>query len=378
MTEPRSADPDARSVLLLASSYGGGHRMVADTVAAALRECRPGWTIEVVDFFERFVGLRLSRLVARSYRFSARRAPYLYGGFYHAANWVGRHNRLQAWLNRIGRRRLLDFLRTRAPDLVVSTYPTPAAVVSSLHLAGEIDIPTATILTDFAPHNQWIHPGTDLYLVATSRLQDDLVSLGVPCERIAASGIPIRAGFAPRSACPVEGPVLITVGAEGMLRRAFRLCQAVAQTAPRTIIVCGRDRRLLGRLRPLTESPGSRVELHGYVPDIDRHYARAALLVGKPGGVTAAEALAVGLPMVIYNPIPGQEAQNAEFLVAAGAARVGRGVSGACRAVADLLAHPEELRAMSARAGALGRPEAARDAALALLDLVRVRKGRRS
>jgi processive 1,2-diacylglycerol beta-glucosyltransferase len=82
--------------------------------------------------------------------------------------------------------------------------------------------------------------------------------------------------------------------------------------------------------------------------------------------------------MVIYNPIPGQEAQNAEFLVAAGAARVGRGVSGACRAVADLLAHPEELRAMSARAGALGRPEAARDAALALLDLVRVRKGRRS
>ena len=39
-----------------------------------------------------------------------------------------------------------------------------------------------------------------------------------------------------------------------------------------------------------------------------------------PGGLTSSEALAKGIPMVISNPIPGQEDRNVEFLLNAGAA----------------------------------------------------------
>ena len=44
------------------------------------------------------------------------------------------------------------------------------------------------------------------------------------------------------------------------------------------------------------------------------------LVVTKPGGLTTTESLASQLPMVIINPIPGQEEENAEFLVENGIA----------------------------------------------------------
>jgi processive 1,2-diacylglycerol beta-glucosyltransferase len=91
--------------------------------------------------------------------------------------------------------------------------------------------------------------------------------------------------------------------------------------------------------------------------------AESDLMVGKPGGLTTSEARALGLPMVLMRPIPGQEERNAQALVAAGAAvRVPRpGDVGT--AVAAILASPDRLRAMRAAAASLGRPRAAFDVA---------------
>jgi len=358
------------TVTVLTSSFGGGHRMIAQTVAAAIRELRPEWDVEVLDFFEKFVGRSFSRGVAWSYGFSARNAPFLYGSFYRTAQWVGAHPRLQGGLNRVGRRRLRDYLRSRRPSVVISTYPTPSAVLCSLKRRGEVDVPSVTILTDCASHSQWIHEGVDLYIVGHQGLREDLIRLGVPGERIQASGVPVRPGFVPRASCPADGPVLITVGAEGMLRRAETLCRAVAQRAPRIVVVCGRDESLRRALESLAPTLDGALEVHGFVEDIHRHYGRASLFVGKPGGVTVAEALVVGLPMVVYGAIPGQERANVAFVVAAGAGRATRTIPEVCATVGELLGDPGQLADMAHRAAALGMPNAAHDAASSVIDLV--------
>jgi len=364
-----SPSPDASpaTITILTSSFGGGHRMIAKTLAAALRELRPGWDVEVLDFFEAFVGPRFSRGVAWSYGWSARRAPFIYGGFYTTAQWVGEHPRLQSWLNRVGRRRLRDYLRHRRPNVVVSTYPTPSAVLAALKRRGDVDIPMVTTLTDCASHSQWVHEGVDLYVVGYEGLADELIRLGVPAERVQPTGVPIRPGFTPRGACPTDGSVLITVGAEGMLRRAEALCRAVAGSAPQTTVVCGNDRSLQRRLEPLARALGGRLEVYGFVEDIHRHYASASLFVGKPGGVTVAEALAVGLPMVLYGAIPGQEHANERFCVGAGAARAGETVAETSAAAAELIPRPDVLAEMAEHALALGKPNAAQDAARAVI-----------
>ncbi|MBM3472449.1 MAG: glycosyltransferase [Armatimonadetes bacterium] len=370
MTRPPSAGEARATVTVLTSSFGGGHRMIAQTVAAAVRDLRPQWDVEVLDFFEEFVGPKFSRAVAWSYGFSARNAPFLYGSFYRTAQWVGEHPRVQSRLNRVGRRRLREYLRSRRPDVVVSTYPTPSAVLCGLKRRGEVSVPSVTILTDCASHSQWIHEGVDLYIVGHDALREELVGLGVPGDRVQASGVPVRPGFTPRDDCPADGPVLITVGAEGMLRGAEALCRAVAECAPRTIVVCGHDRALQRALESLAPALDGALEVYPFVEDIHRHYTAASLFVGKPGGVTVAEALAVGLPLVLYGAIPGQERANQSFVVAGGAGRAARTIREVCAIVTKLLADPDQLAGVAQRAAALGLPNAARDAASSIIDLV--------
>jgi processive 1,2-diacylglycerol beta-glucosyltransferase len=104
----------------------------------------------------------------------------------------------------------------------------------------------------------------------------------------------------------------------------------------------------------------------GYTRAMDEHMAAADLLVGKPGGLTTSEALARGLPMVIVNPIPGQEERNADHLLEAGAAIRCNNLPALAWKLDQLLDDPERLAAMRANGRRLARPEAARDIAAAL------------
>ena len=63
------------------------------------------------------------------------------------------------------------------------------------------------------------------------------------------------------------------------------------------------------------------VRVEGFVPDMENYYAAADAAVMKPGGLSASEALCAGLPMLLTDPIPGQEELNLSYLAANGAAR---------------------------------------------------------
>jgi len=345
--------------------------MVARTVRDAVLALRPTWQVEVLDFFERFVGRRFSQSVASSYLRSVQSAPFLYDLFYRATQRVAEGSRLQAQLNTIGRTRLRAYLRRNSPDLVVSTYPTPAGVLSALKLSGVVRTASVTILTDYAIHSQWTHHGVDLYIAGSDAIRQGLIEWGIPAERVLATGIPVRPGFAnPHPPRSEDGPVLVMVGAVGMLRGAFTLSRSLTTVSPRTIVVCGRDETLRGKLRALPAARDGRLTVHGYVDEVWSLMAEARLLVTKPGGITTSEALAMGLPMVLCGAIPGQEEENQEFLVAAGAAGGPRRMRQVAGEVARLLGSPEELAAMSERAAALGRPDSARDAAAAIVSLL--------
>lgn len=351
--------------------------MVAKTVAAALLELRPDWRTEIIDFFDVFVGTRFNKVVSAAYVQSVRKAPCLYGMFYHLTQKIGERSVLQSRLNRVGRESLYQYLKARSPDLVINCYPTPAGVLSDLKVSGAVGMPSVTIMTDFAIHSQWIHSGADLYIVGSERIRQGVIDRGIPPEHVLATGIPIRPCFRPPEQRPSEGPVLVTVGAVGMLKGAAGLCRALTNVADRTVVICGHDAGLRQRLGPIEALRDGRLQVHGFVDDVHRHMSEARLLVGKPGGVTASEALAVGLPMVLCGMIPGQEQENANFLVSEGAALAPGSRSKLCRVVKRLLANPDELAEMSTRAQALGRPDSAANAAAAIVGVTEAGHGHR-
>ena len=120
---------------------------------------------------------------------------------------------------------------------------------------------------------------------------------------------------------------------------------------------------------------GGRLRVFGPQPPafVATLLAAADVHVGKPGGMTAAESIAVGAPMVLSRPLPGQEEANARFLLAAGAAAAGGGPEEAARAAARLLADPGALARLRAALARLRRSGAAAGAMAAAAALAGAR-----
>ena len=109
------------------------------------------------------------------------------------------------------------------------------------------------------------------------------------------------------------------------------------------MFVCGKDERLRQVIEQLAQRASRPVRVFGYVSEIPALMAMSDLMISKAGGVTTSEALAAELPMVLINPIPGQEEENTTFLQAVGAAIVAPRPAALPSLIADLLDHPERL-----------------------------------
>jgi processive 1,2-diacylglycerol beta-glucosyltransferase len=122
--------------------------------------------------------------------------------------------------------------------------------------------------------------------------------------------------------------------------------------------VTGNNSRLKRRMDTLAKK-AELVRVYGYTSDMHKMMRGADVLVGKAGGLTVSEALAVGLPLIIYNPVPGQELYNVDFLVNYGAGMLSRDEDDVVEKVRFLSTHPERLQQMALNAGTLGKPAAA-------------------
>jgi len=86
----------------------------------------------------------------------------------------------------------------------------------------------------------------------------------------------------------------------------------------RPVVVTGRNEELRRELAAQDRKHPTHVL--GFATNMHELMAVAELIITKPGGLTSSEALAMGKPLFILNPIPGQEAANSDFLLEHGAA----------------------------------------------------------
>ena len=225
---------------------------------------------------------------------------------------------------------------------------------------------SATVVTDFGAHRTWLHPATDIYFVACKEVREDLVVRGIPWDRIMVSGIPIHERFSQevhRAQCRKElgladrFTVLLTsiAGTPGDVKD---LTRQLISMGVQVAAVTGKSERLKRRLEPLA-SESELVKVFGFVEDMHKMMTSCDVLVGKAGGLTVSESLAMQLPLIIYNPVPGQEIYNVDFLVNYGAGLLARDEEDVVEKVRFLSTHPDRLAQMAANARLLGTPAAA-------------------
>ena len=139
------------------------------------------------------------------------------------------------------------------------------------------------------------------------------------------------------------------------------------------LVVTGQNERLQESLARRGPKLRHQTKIFGFVNNICEFMDMAEMVVTKPGGITTAEALIKRLPMIIINPIPGQEAKNTEFLLSQQVAVKADNATAVSDYVDEFLRNPEKLRQMRAAAARLGRPFAAEQAAREILALLPAR-----
>jgi processive 1,2-diacylglycerol beta-glucosyltransferase len=222
-------------------------------------------------------------------------------------------------------------------------------------------------VTDFEAHALWMEAGVDLYCVAQPETKAGLVARGVPEDRVIATGIPIAAKFQkPIDASAVRRqmgwrddlPVLLVLsGGFGMgpVREILDHLDQAASTF-QVVVVCGKNEEL--RCGLAIRNPKHPTHVLGFVTNMHELMAVSELVLTKPGGLTSSESLAMGKPLFILNPIPGQEAANSDFLLEHGAAVKANRLEELPFRIDKLLGTGKQ-RALSKAAAELGRPRAA-------------------
>jgi processive 1,2-diacylglycerol beta-glucosyltransferase len=274
-------------------------------------------------------------------------------------------------LDRMNTGPLVKFIRRFNPHITVCTHFMPAGIISHLIAKKLLDAHLSIVVTDLDFHAMWLSRMFHRYFVAIDETKAHLEALGLPKERITVSGIPIDPEFAvpiDRAATrlhyglhPERTTLLLSAGALGVGPAEFvveRLKNLQVDT--QTIVVCGRSAETRERVLKVVGNEPDKFKVIDYTDQMPDLMKISDLFIGKPGGLTSAEALVCSLPMVIVSPIPGQEERNSDHLLEEGVAVKCNEMTTVPYKIDTLLRNPARLEQMRQRAFTLGRPNAAK------------------
>lgn len=244
---------------------------------------------------------------------------------------------------------------------------------------------TAVVLTDYVPHPVGVPPNLDLYVVADEAAAELVEKLGVPEKRIHPTGIPIDPAF--EEAADVPGvrqdllelspkgehddlPVVIVMGGGlgGGHLESVVASLLEASAAMHLVILCGSNASSCERLRRIAKKRRRSAIFLSFTDRVRDLMAASTVLVTKPGGMSCTEALASGLPQVLFNPIPGQEEDNAAAIVRYGAGVMVESTDDILGETLKILTSPNHRRRMIESSRAAHHPHSATSAAKLVLD----------
>ena len=356
-------------VLILTITAGQGHNQVADSLRKSMQE--RGIESLSIDALE-YISPMLKESVSQGYLMSTKRIPKIYGKVYRLAEKrdnEGEDSKFLKITNSILAKKLVRFVENYKPDVIVCTHVFAAILVS--YVANKIhgNIKTVGIITDFTIHPYWEDTSVDYYITAHELLTNQAEKKGLASEKVIPSGIPINPKFAKkmdkseaRRLLGVEDKrtVLVMSGSMGY-GKIGRIIKKLDSSGMdfQIISVCGNNERLKRKIDGYKLN--KKIYNYGFTDKVDIFMDAADCIVTKPGGLTTSEALAKGLPMIMANPIPGQEDRNVEFLLNNGAAMKVSSTFPVDEAIYQMFTNTTRRKNIGEIVSVLGRPNSTED-----------------
>ncbi len=366
-----------RKILIFYGAYGGGHLAAATAIKNYIDKNYSDSKTMLVDCVE-YINKYLNKLSTAAYREMAKKAPWIWKKVYTNSDH-GTLAKISKTSNNLMARKLNRIIQEFNPDLVVSTHPFSNQMCTVLKKKRKINCKIATILTDMAPHAQWLVNSEyiDYFFVSNNEMKSSLSDSGIADFKIFVTGIPLSDRFKHSydkslifqefGLSSEKKTILFFAGGEfGLGRkttslvfraliRLFKDCQVIA--------LSGRNKKLNYKFNKIVESYNveNRVKVLDYTKKVPELMSISSIVITKPGGLTTTESLVSGLPLILINPIPGQEEENADFLVRNGVAIWIKKGDNIARILKNLYRHPEIISEMKSKIPELAKPDSTKN-----------------
>ncbi len=373
----KSRGPGHISILVLSATAGAGHVRAGEALVAAADAFASRIRVVHEDVLN-FTSATFKSLYNDFYFSVVDRAPELWGYLYKKSEFRGSGRKKHPFLklfDHFNYKRYLAALDHLRPDAVLCTHFLPYAAIADRLASASWRIPFYAVPTDYSVHSLWINPSIRRFYVATEEAAWTVRSHDIPASRIMVTGIPVMPQFAAHTGrhraarelgvSPGLFTIMVLSGGYG-IGVIDRLVPAVADYLAahgrrrfQMIVICGKNKSLFDALAAYAPPANVDLRLFRYVPFVDKAMACSDVLITKSGGLTVSEALAVGLPMIVFDPIPGQEAYNADYVIERGAAVRANTMPGLTFKLKEILERPANLETMREHARSIGRADAA-------------------
>lgn len=319
-----------KKILIFYASYGGGHLSAAKSIKTCLEDNYNDIEVQMIDCVK-YINKVLDKISVTAYKEMARKAPWAWGRVYRHSD-KGTLSKISSTSNKLMAHKLNHLLQEIKPDIIISTHPFSSQMCSYLKKKNKISSVIATVMTDYAPHNQWIvgNEFIDYYFVAHEGMKNQLIDCGIPAGKIYSTGIPLSNRFlkhyskeeiANYFGLDLNKKIVLFFGGGELglgKEKTVAVLDAFAKnfTNIQMIAISGKNLKMKKAFENVVNINHKNNDIHilEYTDKVPELMSISNLVVTKPGGLTTTESLVSGLPIVIINPLPGQEVENAEFL----------------------------------------------------------------
>ncbi len=306
--------------LILSCGTGGGHNAAGRAVECELLS--RGHNVTFLDPYT-LRSRKTSSAVSSAYISLAQRAPWAFGAVYKLGN---AYRRLPVrspvyHLNRGMAPVLARYLDEHPCDAIVMPHLFPAEIVTHMKRRGMKVPATFFVATDYACIPFTEETDCDWYITPSPALTEDFLSRGLPPEKLAPLGIPVRPAFmsgrdrdGARARLGLDRDKLYILVAGGSIG-AGSLDETVGTllenfAGAHAVVICGNNKALYDRLR---RKYTSRCTVLDNTPLFADYMHACDIFISKPGGLSSTEAAVLGTALIHVTPIPGCETLNMDF-----------------------------------------------------------------
>lgn len=364
-------------VLLMYITKVSGHRQATVAIQKSLKDLDPNIEAPTINGFGYTYPI-LEKVVNQAYMSVIKRTPMVWDYMYDNPRIVKKSQSIKNFLHKTSYDKVARLFDRYNPDVVVCTQAFPCGMVAHYKQKHKLKTTIIGVLTDFSPHSFWINEGVDYYVVPSVEAKDRFIMKGVPPDAIKVYGIPMRSKFsiqldknpiAEKLGLDLKVPIIVIMGGGQGLGPIKSIVKSLIKLNVefQMVVLTGVNKKIISSLNRYTKKTEKKILVFEFANNVDELMEIATLIITKPGGITTAECLAKGLPMIIVNPIPGQEMRNTDFLIKKGIAIRIDDTNDIGEEVELLLKSTNRLAAMSRAAYENAKPHAALDVAKLIL-----------